>query len=102
MERDENEERELENSELKREFMYEQEVRQSIENLLRYKYGRLGLDAEEISTSTVAELTRAVAIVTEEDMTAQLTRKSIGSVLVYTHKSETTPHGFRFLAFGHK
>jgi hypothetical protein len=95
-------EREPEDKKLQREFMYEQEIRKSIEGLLNYKYGLVGIDPESVDTSTVSELVRAIALVTEEDMTAQLTKKSLGRVLVYEHKSETTPAGFSFLAFGHR
>ncbi|MCL4387992.1 hypothetical protein M1567_02465 [Candidatus Marsarchaeota archaeon] len=102
MDTDEECEREPNGGKLRREFMYEQEIRDGIEKLLDYKYGLVGIDPEEVSTSTVSELVRAIALVTEEDMTAQLTKRTMNRVLVYRHNSETTPSGFSFLAFGHK
>ena len=102
MEKDEECEREPNEGKLRREFMYEQEIRNGIEKLLDYKYSLMGIDPDEVNTSTVSELVRAIALVTEEDMTAQLTKRTMNRVLVYKHNSETTPSGFSFLAFGHK
>jgi hypothetical protein len=102
MDLNEKSEREPENGKLQRELMYEQEIRECIEGLLDYKYELMGIEPESVHTSTVSELVRAIAVVTEEDMTAQLTKRSLGRELIYKHQSETTPSGFSFLAFGHK
>ncbi|MEM0154802.1 MAG: hypothetical protein QW814_03130 [Methanothrix sp.] len=101
MDTDEKSEREPKEGKLRREFMYEQEIREGIEKLLDYKYELMGIDPKEANTSTVSELVRAIALVTEEDMTAQLAKKTMNRVLVYRHNSQTTPSGFSFLAFGH-
>ncbi len=82
--------------------MYEQQIRKGIQKLLDYKYKLSGLDPKEISTTTVPELVRAIAAITEEEIVVQLAMKHMGKSIIYKHESETAPSGFSFLAFGHK
>lgn len=99
MERDKNGEREPENKKLKEEFMYEEEVRKAIENLLECKCRYVGINMEEFDTATASELTRMVSVVTGEDATARLSRKAKGAPILFKHKSILTPNGFRLLDF---